>query len=244
MPDSVIQRVATIFPINPEAVRGEAKFTRRRSIVREFALNTSTHGIPGIARGQTKHNRLFWTISWLIFTGILLFFVITSIKEYFEYPTQTRVSLVEDARQAFAAVTICSYSFIRFDRFIEPFIKYTNERNLTNTNDTSVLTPAQLQYAQEFFIDYANRNASVESFSYSMKELLISCAYNSLPCTAADFISFHAPNHGLCHTFNAKTDRIRNGSLFAATQNGDDGTLKLRLYSRSQQYVLSALEGR
>ena len=244
MSDSVIDRVATIFPVDLEELKGEGRFARRRSIVREFALNTSTHAIPRIASAQTKHNRLFWTVCLLIFTGIMLYFIITSFQEYFKYPTQTLVSLVEDSSQSFAAVTICSFSWIRFDRFMEPFTKYTNERNLTDTNDTSVLTREQLQYIPEFFIDYVNRNQSVREFLYPMEELLIRCTYNSLNCTAADFVQFEASGHGLCHTFNGKADHIRNGSLYSATDNGEDGQLTLQLYSRSQPNVSGSLDGR
>ena len=243
MSDSVIDRVATIFPVDLKELKRGGKFVRRRSIVREFALNTSTHGIPRIASAQTKHNRLFWTISLLIFTGVMLYFIVTSIQEYFEYPTQTLVSLVQDSGQSFAAVTICSYSSIRFDRFMEPFIQYTNERNLTDTNDTSVLTREQLQYTVDFFIDYVNRNQSVKEFLYPMEELLISCTYNSLNCTAADFVQFEASEHGLCHTFNGKANHIRNGSLFSATDYGKDGTLVLQLYSRSHPALPQSIAG-
>ena len=121
MSESIIDRVATIFPVDLKERKRGGEFARRRSIVREFALNTSTHAIPRIASAQTKHNRLFWTIALLVFTGVMLLFIITSFQEYFKYPTQTLVTLVEDSRQSFAAVTICSYSWIRFDRFMEPF---------------------------------------------------------------------------------------------------------------------------
>ena len=242
MPDRIIEHVATIFPVDPDVLKGEATFARRRSIALEFALHTSTHGLPGIARAQTRHNRLFWTISLLIFTGIMLYFVVRSIQDYFRYPTQTLVSLVDDPEQPFAAVTICKYSAIRFDRFMEPFINYTNERNLTNTTDITVLSPAQFRYGQEFLVDHVNRNQSVEKYFYSLDELLIGCTYNSMNCSAADFVSFQTPTHR-CYTFNAKTDRIRNGSLYAATDNGEDGTLRLRLYSHSHQYVLNSIHG-
>ena len=244
MSEAVIGRVASIFPVDLDELKGEGRFIRRRSIVRAFALNTSTHAIPRIATAQTKHNRLFWTISLLIFTSIMLCFVITSIREYFEYPTRTLVSLVEDSRQRFAAITICSFSWICFDRFMEPFLKYMNERNLTNTNDTSMFSPARWQYLNDFFTDHVNRNLSVKEFFYSMEDLLINCSYNALRCTAADFVSFQTSLHGLCHTFNGKTNRIRNGSLYSVADNGGDGTLKLELYSRTYLQPPGLVDGR
>ena len=42
---------------------------RRRSIVRQFCLNTSTHALLGIARSESVHNRVFWSISFVFFHG-------------------------------------------------------------------------------------------------------------------------------------------------------------------------------
>ena len=60
-------------------------------------------------------------------------------------------------------------------------------------------------------------------------------------CTAADFISFQTPTQR-CYTFNGKANRIRNGSLYSTTDNGDDGILLLRLYSHTNQYIPASLE--
>ncbi|CAF3833670.1 unnamed protein product [Rotaria sp. Silwood1] len=45
-------RVATVCPINKTTIEPDRKRHEWRSIIQEFALNTSTHGIPGIARSQ------------------------------------------------------------------------------------------------------------------------------------------------------------------------------------------------
>ena len=50
---------------------------RRRSIV---------HGIPGIARSRSKLNGLFWSVSFLAFTRVMIYFVVQSIRNYFQYP--------------------------------------------------------------------------------------------------------------------------------------------------------------
>ena len=127
MPDLTMEPIATVRPAHGGTAEARANVSRRRSIIREFALNTSTHGIPRIARGRSKHNRLFWTVSLLIFTGVMLYFITTSIQEYLQYPTQTLVSIKEDWEQTFPAVTICNYSPIRSDSFMAPFAAYTND---------------------------------------------------------------------------------------------------------------------
>ena len=98
---------------------------RRRSIIREFALNTSTHALPGIARSQSKHNRIFWSISFLTFTGIMIYFVVQSLRNYFQYPTQTSVSIVVERSQIFPAVTICNYGAGRSDMSSAEYLNFT-----------------------------------------------------------------------------------------------------------------------
>ena len=74
-----------MFQTSGRSVQPNPRISRRRSIVREFALNTSSHGIPGIARSQSLFNRLFWTISLLSFSGILMYFVTESCATFLQW---------------------------------------------------------------------------------------------------------------------------------------------------------------
>ena len=87
MPDYSIEQIATVFPIEPNALKPQSTIGQRRDIIKEFSLNTSVHGIPGIARSQSIHNRVFWLISFIAFTGIITYFVVTAILAYYSYPT-------------------------------------------------------------------------------------------------------------------------------------------------------------
>ena len=243
MSDAVVQQVATILPIDTKRTKPQVKAPRRRSIIREFALNTSTHGIPGIARGRSKYSRLFWTVSLLIFAGIMLFFIVSSIQEYFEYPTQTLVSINEDWNQPFPAVTICNRSPMRFDRVIEPFLEYTNERGITNTNDTVIVTKLLNAHFYDFVRHKFNRNEAVDELFHSLDELLVSCTYNLVPCSAADFEPFLSSIYGRCYTFNGKAHHIRNETVLRVTEHGGGGTLTLQLYAHSHQYIPHASHG-
>ncbi len=234
MPNSTIKHIASIFPVNAEALKPDPTAHRRRSIIREFSLNTSTHGIPGIARSQSIHNCIFWTASLLIFTGIMLYFVIQSIRAYFDYPTQTSVAVIVEWPQAFPAVTICNYSPLRYDRFIDPFLNYTNSRNITNTNDTTTFTSSQASYIRDFLQYKLNRDESLNDFFFPLSSMLINCTYNGVSCSTNDFTWFITPLYGFCYTFNAK---LKNGTVRYNSDNGAMGLLELQLYAHSHQYV-------
>ncbi|CAF3823949.1 unnamed protein product [Adineta steineri] len=229
--------MSTIIPSDKITVNGKGKWRRRHSIVREFSLNTSTHGIPGIARSESIHNRVFWSISFIGFAAIMVYFIVKAISAYFGYPTQFNLDVVSEWPQYFPAVTICNSSPLRFDKFIEPFLNYTNSLNLTNSNDTSTLSSLQATYISDFLIDKINKNVSLESMFYSLSSMLYKCTYNGLPCSTADFISFTTASYGRCYTFNAKMINSNGDNLRYGNDNAGNGILELEFYIHSHQYV-------
>ncbi len=237
MTDSTIKNLATIFPINAEALKPDPSAHRRRSIVREFSLNTSTHGLAGIARSESIPNRIFWSATTLIFTGVMCYFVVEAISDYFQYPTQTSITIAVEWPQDFPAVSICNYSPLRYDRFIGPFLNYTNSLNLTNTNDTTTFTQKEASYIRDFLGYKINRDEPLVDFFYPLSAMLLQCVYNGFPCSATDFTPFNSPSYGLCYTFNGKSNNISGSKIRLNTDYGGKGILLLRLYAQSHEYV-------
>ncbi|CAF3908916.1 unnamed protein product [Rotaria sordida] len=193
-------------------MQDETKQYCRRSIIREFCLNTSTHALPGIARSET-------------------------IVAYLKYPTQIDVSYVSEWRQYFSAFSLCNASPFRFDKFKEPFFNYIKTRNLTDSNDTTTLSPFQAHYIRDFLIDKINRNESLKPLFYPLSSMLSTCSFNVVPWLETDFLPFISSTYGLCYTFNAKLKYSNNDSIRYGNKNGADGNLKLGLYVHNHQYV-------
>jgi hypothetical protein len=235
--DEAIKHIATVSSIDPEIVKPDPKLRRRGSIIKDFSLNTSTHGIPRIARSQSIPNRLFWSIALIICAGFMTYFIVQAIRAYFGYPSQTSVSIIVEWPQAFPAVSICNYSPLRYDQFIGPFLNYTNSFNLTNTTDTTNFTDQQSSYIRDFLIYKLNRNESLDDFFYSLESMMMNCTYNGLLCSTANFTRFISPSYGFCYTFNAKLKNTDNDGIRVNAENGGNGLLDLRLYTHQQQYV-------
>lgn len=225
----------------PQTAETEKPLPRRLSIVREFALNTSTHALPGIARSQSKHNRIFWSVSFIIFTGVMTYFITESLIKYFQYPTQTNVDMVVERSQKFPAVTVCNYCPARFDRIVGPLINYTLTRNLSNSSTFSVET---LAYINSFFIDLTNANEPLDDFFFQLEIMLIDCIYNGEKCNSSDFISFTSAAYGLCYTFNAQRLNSTGRRLRYTNDNAGFGKLQLRLYPHSHLYIPFVTAGR
>ena len=221
----------------------EIVLPRRRSIIREFALNTSTHALPGIARSQSKHNRIFWSISFVIFTGVMSYFVTQTIINYFQYPTQTSVSVVVERSQDFPAVTICNYSPARFDLVIGPLLNFTNQSHLINTTNQASFTLTHIEQLKDFLGKKVSVDESVDEFFFNLDIMLISCFYNGQACDATDFISFISAVYGSCATFNARRKNYTEKQLRLTNEVGGTGKLLLRLYAHSHLYIPFLTDG-
>ena len=231
-------------PIHFRQMETEKKLKPRRlSIIREFCLNTSTHGLPGIARSQSLHNRIFWSISLLAFTGFMVYLIVTAVLAYFQYPTQINIDIVTEWPQLFPAFSFCNAGAMRLDQLMEPFMNYTNALNWTVTNGTTMSSTLRENYLPSFIQYKINRNESIESFFYPLSSMLHTCSYNSQPCSVADFISFTSSIYGSCYTFNAKLKNTGSDALLYGDKYGGNGQLRLGLYVHSHQYVPYIVDG-
>ncbi|CAF1039325.1 unnamed protein product [Adineta steineri] len=226
-----------VHPSDDKIIKNQKKSNRYFSIIYEFSSNTTAHGIPRISESVSKYNRLYWLFATLCFIGLMTYFIIKAIIDYLNYPTQIDISIDAEFPQHFPAFTICNAGGLRFDKFIQPFLNYTNTLNITNTNDTSTIFPEQIPYLFNFVNDLLNNNGSLEPFFFPLPSMLYSCTYNSVTCTATDFVPFIAAPYGFCYTFNAKLKNETSENIRNVSDNGGTGTLELAFYVHSHQYI-------
>jgi len=243
---SLSKRARQVFIVPPKdstVATDESYISGSRAIILDYFLNASTHGLLGIARSESLYNYFFWSISFLGFTALMTYFVVKAILDYFGYPTNIDVNVVNEWPQYFPAFSICNASPLRMDQFMEAFLNYTNSLNLTDTNDTTTLSAVQAGYIWPFLVDSINRNQMIGTFFYSLSSMLYSCSFNSKPCSAADFIPFISAEYGLCYTFNAKLKNSSSSGERYSNQYGGNDELDLSLYVHGDQYVPYVSEG-
>lgn len=234
---NIVNHVSIVFPIDDQPVEDKNKCHGCLSIIQEFSQNTTAHGLPGIVRSQSIHNRVYWSIALISFTGFMIYLIIQAILNYFEYPTYMDLSIDSEWPQHFPAFSLSNFGAIRLDQLAGPLLNYTNTLNLTNTNDTTTLFPDQLSSIFNFVRDTLNSNGSMEPFMFSLSSMLYSCLYNSVPCSHTDFTPFITSAYGLCYTFNAKLKNESEDSMLYGNEYGGIGKLELGLYVHSHQYI-------
>ncbi|CAF1025436.1 unnamed protein product [Rotaria sp. Silwood1] len=230
-------------PINDvPVVQPKNKVSRRLSIIREFSLNTSTHALPGIARSESLHNRIFWSLSFISFTGLMIYFVVKAILAYFDYPTSMDTSFISEWPQEFPAFSFCNISPLRRDLFWKPFLNYSIMNNRTSANDIAWDSLSLLDLTK-FLIYTLNRNETLDKYFYSLSSMMYKCSFNDMPCSVNDFVPFTSFVYGACYTFNAALKNNASRNTVYANEHGGDGKLSIGLYIHSHQYVPSLMEG-
>ena len=148
---------------------------------------------------------------------------------YLAYPTQTRVLIRLNRSQVFPAVTICSGTPLRFDRYLPALVSFILTNNLSST-PSNITREEIYRGAFHFMVDLFNRNRTSEIFSYGfqLEDILLDCVYNGYDCRSL-WTRTISPVLGNCYTFNRQTlDRQTN--LFRINDvNGQTQSLHIGL---------------
>ncbi|CAD5214737.1 unnamed protein product [Bursaphelenchus xylophilus] len=160
-------------------------------ILRDFAQWTSTHAVPHMAMADKVWIFLFWTVVFIAYLIIMIFFIYTSIVKFLDYPTDL-TSRLFSAKQTFPCITICNQ----------------NPWKLSNVQGT----PLENLVSSFGTLDYGNRSSQLlrhlfrtnGSIGYSFDDLMIRCEFLQEPCNFTDNMNiFYDPYYGRCHTINS-----------------------------------------
>ena len=193
---------------------------RRRSIIIDYLLATSTHGLRSVGRAYSKSNRIFWVLIFTVAFGFMLYFVVSSILQYYAYPTQTTIEIQLDRKMAFPAVTICSGTSYRYDTMNASLVSYLYRLSSSNATYTQTILNSLVV---PLIVDLFRRNQTAElvSVGFQLSDYLLGCTYNGIDCSDA-FIPSISSAMGNCFTFNWKA----SGKVFTISDYGD--TLLIR----------------
>ncbi|CAF3823936.1 unnamed protein product [Adineta steineri] len=188
---------------------------RRRSIVLDYLLTASTHGLRSVGRAYSKYNRNFWVFTFTVASGIMLYFVISAILQYFAYPTQTKVEIRLDRHMAFPAVTICSGNAYRYDTINASLVSYFYRLMSPNTTfNQTILNSLLIPLLTDLFS--RNQTKELVSIGFQLSDFLLECTYNGINCSNV-FTPSISPTMGNCFTFNWKSSE----KVFTVSDYGD-----------------------
>ena len=217
--------------------------------LKELALSTSIHAIPSITRSPRVITKILWIFFFLLASGFCAYFLFESIMHFLRFEVTTSVRYVYEKNATFPMITFCNknsfttnYAF----ELLNDIIKrekinsiITSKSNIDNITRATAL--AQL-YAKS---DYLN-NTLKKKLGTQIQDMLITCTFGSIDCTAEDFEWYYDYLYGNCYRFNSgKNSRGDDLELKKIKFTSRFDGLKLVLYSpkSDQDEVISTSNG-
>ncbi|CAF0884383.1 unnamed protein product [Rotaria sordida] len=215
------------------------------NIIKNWFLNSPTHGIRRISCATSILERIFWSTTFLAFTALMCIFIYTVILKYIGNPTKINLS-VKHYRDPinFPAVTFCNLNPLRNESLVDDDIHHQH----TPTSYSSYIDNDYQNKFSEYMIrllakNLKNKRSPIIESGYKLNDLLIKCTFNGRFCHR-NLTSFFHPNYGNCYTFNndIHVDRTqRNDSLHRWSIDDEDVEdsykLFLELYLYQNEYI-------
>ena len=186
-----------------------------KRIVREWAVNSTSHGLPKIMRTHNRLIRVLWVILFLASSTYCFYTIVNSIVQYSKYQTVSQVSYVNERQVNFPAVTICTLSvfdyFYKSGELKEILTKYNLSFLVFNEFNREFYESGWIKPSDEWILDDAN-NAIKRAVAHSQNQglgfslesdLLFKCYFNKKICDHTYFKHFWDNNYGSCYTFNS-----------------------------------------
>ena len=123
-----------------EARMDEWEKNRLSFQVKEWAERTSIHALPNIASNDNKIVKVIWVLFLIVFTGLNIFFVSSTVLEFFEFKTDTLIVLEREAEFEFPTITfcnlqICGFNDYDFAKYLEKYKQEEQNKFGTSQND-------------------------------------------------------------------------------------------------------------
>jgi hypothetical protein len=186
-------------------------------VAREWAEDSSIHGIGNISKNGKLLVRILWLVCILIAVGYCAYVLSQNVIAFMEHGVNSQVSITRQSSIQFPVVTFCNKNILRAN--------YSDVRLLTYINQLKFLyIETYLRAFTDalsvcYFFDYLKKyipfkfNYTTEqkyALSYNIDDMLVNCRFNNIPCYASDFEHFYTTSYGNCYKFNS--GRSLNGT--------------------------------
>lgn len=230
-PSDDIDRIKTPDKKNEEDIENKIFYNIKfKDVLIESFLNASGHGIPRLfKKSYPILIRLTWLILILASYGYCFYIITTTMIQYLKFDLQSNIQIIYQNPIEFPAIDICNlspYDYDNANKIISIFVEENNityknfttksqRDNLLNrmltqieadfraNNNNSIFYDKLINKLNELSDDYLREDLiNLFKLSYDLKETMIDCKFNNLPCTVNDFYLYHNFYYGNCYRFN------------------------------------------
>ncbi|XP_072167584.1 epithelial sodium channel subunit gamma-like [Diadema setosum] len=191
--------------------------------IKDFADNTTTHGVPQILRSdRSRLFRLTWAVITATALSALLFQGSNTVIDFFHRPTTSKISLITRKELHFPAITICNLNMMRRSKL-----------NGTRFEGLVALDEQHTRFQDE---STAHESSNI-GLDFGFRDLFLDSSSSS-----TDFGGLQFPSIVSSESFS--TWESSWGSIYFPTwEDGTDPNDWESMYSQSQMSDFSDLQG-
>lgn len=197
-------------------------------VIQDFGSYTTLHGFHFVFDSASRIRRIIWFTLILLGVIFLFFQFRDNWRKLRNNQSVIGKDLEHSQKMLYPAITICNQNMMRRSK-----IMGTDAQTFLDQQDH-----VKFKYSGENLLDKEtspdfNIEESVIKNSHNLTEMLKTCEWQKVPCSAANFTSFVSFMRGVCHTFNSGQDGHRD--LYATTA-GKIQALSLYLDAQPEEY--------
>uniref|UniRef100_A0A3B4UY93 Si:dkey-57c15.1 n=2 Tax=Seriola dumerili TaxID=41447 RepID=A0A3B4UY93_SERDU len=172
---------------------------KRPAPIEVFASRSTLHGISHMFTYERMCiKRSLWILFFLGSVGVLVMVCVDRVQLYFQYPHVTKLDEVAAPMMVFPSVTFCNLNSFRFSRVTRNDLYHAGEllallNGRYEIRDPHLVEENVLQVLKERadFDNYKPRPFNMREFydrtGHDIKDMLLSCFYRGMECSAEDF---------------------------------------------------------
>ena len=190
-------------------------------------------GLAKIVRTERTILKIMWSLAVCLVTGACSFVLIKSVLNFLSHEIVTTISVRTEIPTKMPMIIVCNanslatetsikwashiyaaYNITKSNNYLHFEINQVEHARLLN-NKGNILLPKTMAILPAFGREHSDEER--KSLGMSMRDMLISCTFNSIECSAREnFVWSYDPNYGNCYRFNASSgsDRISQSGKF------------------------------
>jgi len=193
-----------------------------KETIKSIVEDSTIHGIPRLVKPNSWISKIAWMLFFIASISYCIYLILTAIFVYLQYNTVTSIETITDMPADFPVITICNLNQFQTNNSFQIVKKYS---------EMKFFLP-NLRLNAAVMNEFSSLNDSFKkSFTYSLKESLISCSINMMPCFSSEFIWHFDPKYGNCYSFNTGSNSSGNSvDLRKINKAGNMNGLRLELF--------------
>ena len=189
-----------------------------KGILKNTLNNDLAHAILKLCETSAKSIKILLGLFLIVSLSLSAYLTIESCVSYFNFEVITTTRTVFETPTLFPKITICNINIFTSEYSIE-FLKKINQVEEPHVDVFDREQMKTLKYPEKFnlmtnIINLALAKINSKNFtdhqrkrlSHDFNDLLLKCSFNSMPCTAEDFVWTFDRRYGNCYVFNSGVD--------------------------------------